>query len=158
MAKKNYKTAFIELAKEKRYKISKPSFNERKRNIDLKLEGQQDGKPTTITVDIKKQGRKKSNPWVFIEFKNSKGGDGWLYGSAQFVVFETNQSFIFVPRKKLVSYLDSSSIIRWDLPYVDKSWNCKYRLFRRVDTLETITQIKIDDLLNIEGHQVWQKS
>ena len=158
MAKSNYRTIFTELAKKKRYKVSKPSFNERKNNIDLKLEGQVDGKATTITVDIKKQGKKKSNPWVFIEFKNSKGGKGWLYGSAQFIVFETAQSFIFVPRKKLINYLDSSSIVRWDLPYVDKSWNCKYRLFRRADTLETITQIKIDDLLNVEGHQTWQKS
>ena len=158
MAKnKNYKAIFLELAKDKGYKISKPNFKERKNNIDLKLEGQINGKPTTITVDIKKQGRKKSNPWVFIEFKDSKGNRGWLYGAAQFVVFETNKSFIFVPRKKLIQYLDSSELVRWDLPYVDKSWNCKYRLFRRANTLETITQIKIDDLLNIEGNQVWQK-
>ena len=154
---KNYKAIFLELAKAKGYIISKPNFRERKNNIDLKLEGQINGKATTITVDIKKQGRKKSNPWVFIEFKDSKGGQGWLYGSAQFIVFETSKSFIFVSRKKLVQHLSSSGLVRWDLPYVDKSWNCKYRLFRRANTLETITQIKVDDLLDIEGNQVWKK-
>jgi hypothetical protein len=155
-SRKSYKDIFIELSEQKGYKISNPSFSEKKSNIDLKLEGHVNGKPTTVTVDIKKSNR-HSNKWVYLEFDNSKGGKGWIYGKSQFIVFETNKEFIFVPRKKLLSWLTSSQTVRFDLPYVDKPWNSKYRLFRRPNTLETITQIKVDDLLCIEGHQVWQK-
>jgi hypothetical protein len=155
-SQKSYKDIFIELSKQKGYKISKPSFSEKKSNIDLKLEGHINGKPTTVTVDIKK-GNRHSNKWVYLEFDNSKGGKGWIYGKAQFIVFETNKEFIFAPRKNLLSWLASSQTVRFDLPYVDKPWNSKYRLFRRPNTLETITQIKVDDLFRIEGYQVWQK-
>ena len=53
--RQKFKSAFIDLAKSKGYKIIKPSYSERKNNIDLKLEGQTKGKPTTVTVDIKKR-------------------------------------------------------------------------------------------------------
>tara|TARA_A200000159_G_C7257815_1_gene311698 strand:+ start:451 stop:930 length:480 start_codon:yes stop_codon:yes gene_type:complete len=151
-----YKTLFSELAESKGYKILEPSFSEKKANIDLKLEGHIGGKKTIVSIDIKKSNQ-HSNQWVYIEFDNSKGGKGWIYGKCQFIVFETKKSFIFIPRKKLLTWLTSSQTIRFDLPYVDKPWNSKYRLFRRKNTLETITQIKVSDLLSIEGHQVWQK-
>jgi len=153
---KSYRSLFAEIAETKGYKVIEPSFQEKKVNIDLKLEGQINGKPTIVTVDIKKR-NKNSNQWVYVEFDNSKGGKGWLYGSCQFIVFETSKEFIFVPRKKLLDWLTSSQLVRFDLPYVDKPWNCKYRLFRRKNTLETITQIKVSDLTNITGNQVWQK-
>lgn len=151
-----YKTLFCDIAVSKGYKIINPNFAEKKSNIDLKLEGQVTGKKTVVSIDIKKSNQ-HSNQWVYVEFDNSKGGKGWIYGGAQFVVFETKKTFIFVPRKKLLSWLTSSQTVRFDLPYVDKPWNSKYRLFRRKNTLETITQIKVQDLLGIEGHQVWQK-
>ena len=150
-----YKTKFSDIAKSKGYKVLNPSFNERKNNIDTKLEGHINQKPTVISVDIKKKNGKKNSEWVYIEFKNSKGGEGWVNKGAQFISFETAKGFILVPRKQLVSYLSSSQIVRWDLPYVDKPWFCKYRLFRRPGTVETITQIQIKDLLNVEGSQEW---
>lgn len=155
--KQGYKSIFMEIAKSKGYKIHDPSFYERKNNIDLKLEGHIGGKSTTVSVDIKKKNGKNANSWVYIEYENSKGSKGWLYGKAQFIVFETSKSFIFVSRKKLLDWLSSSQIVRWDLPYVDQPWNSKYRLFRRVGTRETISQIKVSDLLNIDSAQVWQK-
>ena len=153
----SYRTLFSDIAKSKNYKVSKPTYLQRKDNIDLVLEGQSDGVPQQVTVDIKKKNGKNSNQWVYIEYKNSKGGEGWLYGGAQFVVFETSSSFIFVPRKALINYLNSSQCVRWDLPYVDQSWRSKYRLFRRPNTLEIISQIKVSDLFNVKGHQVWKK-
>lgn len=156
-SKKSYRKLFAEIAESKSYKIKKPSFHQRKNSIDIILEGQTNGKPTEVTIDIKKKNSKSASSWVYLEFKNAKGGEGWLYGSAQFIVFETNSSFIFIPRKKLIDFLDSNNIIRWDLPFVDKPWKSKYRLFRRHGTLETITQIKVSDLYDISGCQVWKK-
>ena len=153
----SYRKLFADIAESKNYKVSKPTYLERKNNIDLVLEGQSDGAPQKVTVDIKKKNGKNSNQWVYIEYKNSKGGEGWLYGEAQFVVFETSSSFIFTPRKALINYLNSSQCVRWDLPFVDQSWKSKYRLFRRPNTLEVISQIKVSELFNVKGHQVWKK-
>lgn len=154
---KSYKALFAEIAESKGYKVLKPSFVQRKNNVDYVMEGQVQGKPTEVCVDLKKKNGKSSNHWIYIEYENSKGGKGWLYGMADFIVFETSKEFIFVPRKGLINFLNQSQLVRWDLPYVDKPWNSKYRLFRRPDTLETITQIKIKDILNIKNSQIWQK-
>jgi len=153
----NYKLLFINLAESKGYKILKPNYQQKKSNIDFILEGQNQGKATRVTVDLKKKNSKNSNSWVYIEFENSKGEQGWIYGSCDFIVFETGSNFIFVPRKQLINYLSSNSLVRWDLPYVDKPWASKYRLFRRNKTLETITQIQVKDLLNIKNHKIWPK-
>ena len=153
----NYKSQFIEIAKSKGYLIHKPNFGQKKNNIDLILEGHSGGKKQKVTVDIKKKNSKNSNKWVWIEYDTSKGKKGWIYGSAQFIVFETNQSFIFVNRHTLLLWLQSSQMVRWDLPYVSNPWSAKYRLFRRNGTLESITQIQVDDLLNLKNVQVWKK-
>ena len=153
----NYKKLFTEVAKSKGYKTHSPSFGERKNNIDLILEGHNQGKPTKVTIDIKKKNGKSGNRWVWIEYDTSQGSRGWVYGGAQFIVFETSDSFIFVNRSKLLRWLQSSQMVRWDLPYVAKPWDAKYRLFRRRSTAETITQIKIDDLFMVEGTQRWKK-
>lgn len=155
---KSYRSIFKDIALSKGYKVKKPSFAQRKNNIDILLEGQIKGKSTTVSVDIKKQNGKNASKWVYIEYENSQGGKGWVYGGAEFIVFETKKDFIFVSRKELLNWLSSSQIVRWDLPYVDKPWNSKYRLFRRSGTLETISQIQVSDLMNVKGVQVWKKS
>tara|TARA_B100002019_G_scaffold12262_1_gene9897 strand:+ start:765 stop:1217 length:453 start_codon:yes stop_codon:yes gene_type:complete len=148
---------FIEIAESKGYIVHKPNFGQKKNNIDLILEGHNNKKPTKVTVDIKKKNSKNANKWVWIEYETSKGKDGWIYGSAQFIVFETSQSFIFVNRTKLLNWLSSSQMVRWDLPYVSNPWSAKYRLYRRTGNLETITQIQVEDLLNVDGVSVWKK-
>jgi hypothetical protein len=153
----NYKKVFTKVANSKGYKTHNPSFGERKNNIDLILEGQINQKTIKVTVDIKKKNGKNGNKWVWIEHETSSGSKGWIYGGAQFIVFETSDLFIFVNRVNLLRWLQSSEMVRWDLPYVAQPWAAKYRLFRRSKTLETITQIKTDDLFLIDGTQRWLK-
>jgi len=153
----NYKAQFIEVAKSKGYKIHKPTFGQKNSNIDLILEGQNKGVSQRVTVDIKKKNGKNGHKWVWIEYDTSKGAKGWVYGSAQFIIFETRDSFVFINRSRLLKWLQASDMVRWDLPYVSDAWQAKYRLFRRNGTLETITQIQVEDLLSIEQCQVWKK-
>jgi len=154
----SYKKLFIKVAKSKGYKTHNPGYGERKNNIDLILEGHVNNKTTKVSIDIKKKNGKNGNKWVWIEYDTSQGSRGWVYGGAQFIVFETSDAFIFVNRSKLLRWLQSSQMVRWDLPYVAKPWAAKYRLFRRLNTQETITQIQVSDLFNIEGTQRWLKS
>lgn len=153
----SYKKLFLDLVKSKNYIVHKPSFHDKKNSVDYILEGKSNGQVTEVKVDIKKKNGKNSNNWVYIEYESSKGQKGWLYGSSDFIVFETSVSFIFVPRKSLLKFLNESQIVRWDLPYVSKPWHAKYRLFRRPKTLETITQIQVSDLLKIPNTKTWKK-
>jgi len=77
-SRKNYKSIFIDLAKKRGYIVHKPSFNEKNNNIDFILEGQIHGKSKKVTVDIKKRNSKNANQWAWIEYENSKGGQGWI--------------------------------------------------------------------------------
>ena len=153
----SYRSLFVEIAESKGYKVYPAKFADRKNNVDYNLEGQIKGKKTVVSVDIKKRNAKNANSWVYIEYTSAQGKDGWLYGKSNFIVFETGNKFILTPRKKLLEWLKKNQIVRWDLPYVDQPWSAKYRLFRRKNTMETITQIKVSDLYEIEGHKVWQK-
>ena len=54
----------------------------------LKAKGK-NGKPLEIRFDVKKiKNKKQSQEWLWIEFKNAKGEDGWIHGDAHFVAFE----------------------------------------------------------------------
>ena len=85
----NYKLLFIKLAESKGYKILKPKYQQKQNNIDFILEGQNQGQATSVTVDLKKKNSKNANSWVYVEFESSKGEKGWIYGSCDFIVFET---------------------------------------------------------------------
>ena len=43
--------------------------------------------------------------------KSNGTDDGWLYGKADYIVFEINKSFIIVDRKRLIEFMN---------PYIDK--------------------------------------
>ena len=47
----------------------------------------------------KKFKNKSFDKWIWIEFTNKKGGEGWIYGRAAFIAFETSDSYILVNRK-----------------------------------------------------------
>ena len=114
---------------------------------------------TTIQqVDLKKiKNRKQDQAWLWIEFKNASGRQGWLYGDSHFVVFERKQDYIFINRKELLSWITSSNKIRYDLPFVGLAKRAKYRIYKRADKKDEITQIKVDDIKSLKSFQIWKK-
>lgn len=140
------------------YKLSRPSRVQKAQHIDYIMSGlDQQKRVTTVTLDIKYRGKKKSDAWQWIEFRNPAGKTGWLYQTADFIVFERRQDFILVNRKKLVDWVNVNNKIRHDLPFVTNSWHAKYRLFKRPNKNESITQIKTSDLFEISGTHIWRK-
>jgi len=122
----------------------------------LKAKGKS-GKPMEIRFDVKKiKNKKQSQEWLWIEFKNAKGEDGWIHGDAHFVAFERNYDFIVVNRKEMVKMLNSGKI-RYDLPFVDLAKKAKYRIYKRSGKPEEITQINVKDLKDLKSYQVWKK-
>jgi hypothetical protein len=117
-----------------------------------------DGKPIQIRFDVKKiKNKKQSQDWLWVEFKNAQGEDGWLHGEANFVAFERTYYFIVVNRKELLAMLSDGKKIRYDLPFVNLAKRAKYRIYKRAGTKEEITQISVKDLKKLKSYQLWEK-
>lgn len=151
------KISFEDLAAAKGYS-PKRAYRRDYNNVThlLKAKGK-NGKPMEIRFDVKKiKNKKQSQEWLWIEFKNAKGEDGWIHGDAHFVAFERNYDFIVVNRKEMVKMLNGGKI-RYDLPFVDLAKKAKYRIYKRSGKPEEITQINIKDLKGLESYQLWKK-
>ena len=155
---------FEEIAKSKNYLVTRATRSENMhKHIDMFLEGR-DSKTKdkkTISVDIKASKRtsrrdKEFNyEWVWVEIKNVQGKNGWLYGEADFIVFEQKNDFLLVPRKTLVSFIKSN--VRFDLDLVERAAHAKYRIYQRRCRRDQITQIKLKDLLTLKNIISWKK-
>ena len=150
-------TVFQDLAKQKGYRPKRATTSLKKENVQFIF---QTPSQKDIEVDIKTKKRFKNksfDKWIWIEFANKYGRKGWLYGRAKFIAFETADSFILVNRSELADFLQRTNVARFDLPFVNEPWRAKYRIFRRANTKETLTQIKTSDLLDLKSAQVWKK-
>tara|TARA_R100000008_G_C3536645_1_gene142408 strand:+ start:46 stop:552 length:507 start_codon:yes stop_codon:yes gene_type:complete len=152
--------SFLNIAKARKYKTRRPTKNEKRSHIDLVLSGLNPKKQvSTITLDLKccKTLKNCSNKWHWIELRDLTGRPGWIYQEADFIAFERKQDFIIVKRKNLVHWINTLNKIRFDLPFVNDSWEAKYRLYRRPNKKESITQIQANDLLQIQDTHIWKK-
>ena len=149
--------SFDDLAAQRGYspkRAKRREFNNVTHLLKAKGKG---GKPIEIRFDVKKmKNKKQSQEWLWVEFKNSLGEDGWIHGDAHFVAFERKYDFIVVNRKELVAMLNNNTV-RYDLPFVKLAKRAKYRIYKRDGKKEEITQINIKDLKKLESYQLWEK-
>lgn len=78
----------------------------------------------------------------WVEIKNVRGDNGWLYGKADFFVFETLDYWIVVDKDKLQDFIaDKCKLKQWS------SSPTAYKLYRRATReLEVLTLVKTLDL------------
>jgi len=153
-------SSFLHTARGRKYKTRRPTSQEKGSHIDIILTGLKKKKRvSSITIDLKSCSslKKCSNKWQWIELRNPAGRPGWLYDEADFIVFERKNDFVLVNRKNLVRWVNIFNKIRFDLPFVKNSWEAKYRLYKRPNKKESITQIQVDDLLQINETHIWKK-
>lgn len=119
----------------------------------------------TVSMDVKarkkknRQNKKYDDEWVWIEFKNVNGDDGWIYGKADYIVFEREFDFVLIPRKKLLNWTLQAMKKHNPEELKAKSVNsAKYRLYKRFRRFDSITQIELKEALEeIDGIQFWKK-
>tara|TARA_R110002051_G_C8623631_1_gene483739 strand:- start:63 stop:611 length:549 start_codon:yes stop_codon:yes gene_type:complete len=156
---------FEDLARDKGYLPRKATRSENMfKHVDYFLTAKsKSGKKVEIKVDVKarkktsRRDAKYNDDWQWIEFKNVQGNAGWVHGDADFIVFERVDDFIFVNRKELVAWLGSCKKIRYDLPFVNLAKLAKYKIYQRRGRRDEITQIKTEDILNLESAKIWKK-
>ena len=168
MINKNKKPAkiwgkeFISEAKKRGYIIKKPTTDEFDEFINFILVGKGKTGPVSVRISLKsrkKTNRKNKKPndnWAWVELRTVDGQFGWLYGGSDLVVFELENSYVFVNRKRLLQYVNSN--IDFDLPFVQNSWEAKYKIYQREGKLDQITQVKMSNILSLENVYQWEKS
>ena len=89
----------------------------------------------------KRRGDDDFSSEIWIELANVQGKKGWLYGKAEFIIFETKDQYLIVNREKLSEFIDKA---------VDKgkvlTYPCMYKLYQRRGRKDLITLIKEKDL------------
>lgn len=156
---------FYNLAKLRKYKTLDVTRDDRKNFISHRLKGiSASGKEVSFTVLLRKQFKpsKYSDNWTWVEFWSRRprgsnpGREGWIYGKAHFIAFETTKSFIIVSSKTLLRFLNTSPKVRYDLPFVHEAKDARYRILRDRKGRES-TQVNLRDVKKLDGAKIWNK-
>lgn len=87
----------------------------------------------------------------WIELKNVHGAAGWLYGLANYIVFETKNNWLVVDREKLINFVDEKlKLIIVEQPEL-------YKMYSRRGRYDAITLIKTSDLESITTKTITKK-
>lgn len=151
----------VAIAEHKGCTVRKASKNDdMRRHIDYFLTTPA-GKEVSIDVKAMKKTSRKDNEvqdtWIWIEFKNVRGNDGWLYGDADSICFEMKEHFMFVNRQELIKLckqvVDMNSS-------VSQAYLAKRKLYTRRGREDLLTQIHINDILSPDSgvnYKLWRK-
>jgi hypothetical protein len=108
---------------------------------------------------MKKINRIHSEPsqhFHWVELKNVMGDHGWLYGQADYIVFEISFHWVVVKRSKLVNFIDRRVDFSMEInnkPYQIK----KYELYQRANRSDLMVLVDIIDLISISERMILKK-
>lgn len=145
------------IAESKKVTIEKSSrFHDMKEHFDYFFHYADESKKVEVKA-MKKLSRsgEQQDEWIWVEFKNVRGNEGWLYGKADLIAFEFKEHFLFVKREELVEMceklIDRTIIVK-------KSCDAKYKGYRRWNRPHELTgMIHNTDLMKLNYKKVWKK-
>lgn len=113
---------------------------------DLKLI--REGKETKFDVKackkVKRTDENVNDEIHWVELKNVRGNHGWLYGDADYFVFETIKTWIMVKKVKLQKMIDEKCDKASRVQYPEL-----YKMYQRYGRQDLITLIMTLDLIEI---------
>lgn len=134
------------LFKEKGFKVWDSTREEDiKKHIDFYVEGSDGG---VYSMDAKAMksvdhGRTYQDVYAYVEFKNVRGGPGWIYGDVDYFAFERESSVIIISQKNLLAF----SLSKVDLnKRVYRLEDAHYKVYGRPSRKDLFSLIKLDDL------------
>ena len=120
-------------------------------------------------VDVKsrkktsRQDNKFNDDWIWLEFKNVQGKDGWLLGSSTHIVFERENEFVLVPRENLASWAKKAIADNngGKITIKCKAKNARdarYKYYTRWNRNDLLTQVNYEHMLEgIKNIEIWKK-
>jgi len=150
---------FIKTVQEHGYSVGIANDQENMfKHIDLYLTN----KGLTVSVDVKarRTGNKNKffdDAWIVVEFLNTMGNKGWLYGDCDYFVFEREHDYVWCDAKELVELTDK---------VVDKNTRVKsysdaeYKTWGRIHQgkQDLISRIEMSLILNLNKTFIMKKS
>ena len=101
----------------------------------------------------KNRGSSRQEDYIWIEFKNNVGDEGWLYGTQDFVAFEGHNDYIIVRTQDLRRLCE---LFCYTNKRVDSASAALYKGYSRKNRSDLISMIRRSDLLTI-NHKVLKK-
>tara|TARA_Y100001963_G_C6659124_1_gene389561 strand:- start:57 stop:575 length:519 start_codon:yes stop_codon:yes gene_type:complete len=146
---------FVKAAEGRGYEARKSSAKEDIwSHIDYYITNKQ-GDVKSFDVKSRKRTSRRDNDfndeWVWVEFKNVRGYRGWLKGKADFISFETQDTFLSVRRKELLELCEKLVNLQ---DKVSDSRLAKYKAYTRHGRKDVLSLIKMKDIR--EHLQTWE--
>lgn len=123
------------------FSIEKTSFKDDVNNhIDFYLKYNDEIRSFDVKArkKINREDKKENNELNWVELKNVNGKDGWIYGKATHIAFETEDGFMLVKRKDLIKLIEEKCVdatIYNSKEYKDKEIYKKYNREGRKDII-----------------------
>ena len=93
--------------------------------------------------------------WVWIEFNNVNGNDGWLYGESDYIAFERKTNFTLINRLELVDIAER--LVDLD-NLVTSSKMAKYKGYKRYRRFDLIAMVELDKIISLtDDYEIWDK-
>ena len=147
---------FVSIAERKGYEVKKSTRNQDMYDhIDLYLTKNE----ITVSLDVKakkKINRYDSNSqsdYTYVEFQNVRGNKGWLYGKADIIAFETDDTFVLVEREGLASYCEKVVDFKTKVGRASESL---YKIYSRSDRNDLISMIELG-IIPCVIKRIWKK-
>ena len=141
-------SGFREILVNQGFKVRDADGVEQRNHVDLI--STENNKNVRYDVKARKKLGRGDNQYqdelVWIEIQNVRGDLGWLFGAADFIVFERDKDFIVVDREKLADFVQRTCNLRKIARYSDEALYCRYQRQGRKDCL---TLIRNEDLEKI---------
>ena len=150
---------FIQSAKSHGYTVTIANEQENiNKHIDLYLT--KDNETVGVDVKARRTGNKNKSlddAWIVVEFLNTMGNKGWLYGDCDYFVFEREHDYVWCDAKELVELTDK---------VVDKNTRVKsysdaeYKTWGRIHQgkQDLISRIEMSLILNLNKTFIMKKS
>tara|TARA_R110002020_G_scaffold156437_2_gene338542 strand:+ start:382 stop:882 length:501 start_codon:yes stop_codon:yes gene_type:complete len=151
---------FSRLAKLRGFIVKPATGMEQFDHIDFHLTSDEEDGIMTAMVDVKARKRIKrtddefQDEWIWIEFKNVRGKDGWLHGLADFIAFETKESFILSFRKELADWCESHVDQNFKVTSAEEA---RYCVYTRKGKQDLISLIRLKDIEKLPNTAIWKK-
>jgi len=126
--------------------LNNPKFSTPEQDMEEHWDVESDGKRYDVKA-MKKWKRSNAEPtdrMHYVELRNVHGELGWLYGEADYIVFETRRYWLVVNRRLLMAFIEGATEKneRSSEPAV-------YKLYQRTGRKDEMTVVPTVDLLAI---------
>jgi hypothetical protein len=91
---------------------------------------------------------------IWVEFKNVRGNNGWLYGGATIIAFDMPEEggFSIVDREELAFFCE----LHVSDEFVENKAHAYLKKYSRKDREDVITRLKLHDIKSLLSYRIWE--